>query len=376
MAIRIVPHGPDKKPLVEEFNRRMRDGGSRWGFYTDPEPRWIPKREGQRVWRELHLAIEDDASVVGGFALKPQQWLVHGREHTVTDWQGPFSLGAIDARYAALGLRMLREMRKLSPLLYSWGHGGNDEPMVQMLRTMGWLMHETPFFFRVCNAFDFLRKNAYLRRDAAKALAQDLLAWSGLGPIGLHALHKALRARSLRRFSAEPEVVPSFGGWADALWDRVRGRYDAIAVRDAASMNALVPTVHTTDEWPAPTRLRVAKEGDVLGWAVVVERRLAGDARFGDLRVGMIADCLALPEDAGEVVHAAFEHLRDAGVDVVFANQAHPAWQVAFADSGFVGVEDRRIFCASPELEKLLAPFEQTRRGLFLSNMDGHGPVL
>ena len=54
----------------------------------------------------------------------------------------------------------------------------------------------------------------------------------------------------------------------------------------------------------------MTKGGEVLGWAVVVERRLAGDARFGDLRVGMIADCLALPEDAGEIVHAAFEHLR------------------------------------------------------------------
>lgn len=377
MAIRIVPHANDKKELVEAFNRRMREGGSPFGFYVDPEPRWVPKRsEAQAVWRELWLVLEDERSVVGGYALKPQRWRIRGREHLVTDWQGPFSLGAIDNRYAALGLRMLREMRKQRPLLYSWGHGGNEEPMVQMLRKMGWLLHETPFLLRVCRPFAFLRGNAYLRRDPPRALAQDVLAWSGLGAVSIHALHASLRLRSRRRFSAEVEIVPSFGPWADELWERVKERYDAIAVRDAAVMNALAPAVHRHDEWPPPTRLRVERGGRTIGWALVVERQLAGDARFGDLRVGMIADYLGLPEDAGEVVHAAFAYLRGLGVDLVVANQAHPGWIAGFADAGFLVLPNRRLFCASPELERVLAPFEQTRRGLFLSNMDGHGPML
>lgn len=377
MAIKIVAHGDDKRDLVEVFNRRMRDAGSPWGFYVEPVPRWIPKRnERQSAWRELYLAMEDERAVVGGFALKPQRWLVHGEERTITDWQGPFSLGAVDKRYAALGLRMIRDMMKRRPLLYSWGHGGNDEPMVQMLKRMGWLLHETPLLVRVVRPFQFLRKNGYLRAERLKALAQDVLAFTGAGPVGLHALHKALRIRSLKRLSASAEVVGSFGGWADEVWERSKGRYDAIAVRDAASMNTLVPQEHTTDEWPAPTRLRVVKDGRVIGFAVTVERRACRDPRFGDLRVGMIADCFGLPEDAGEIVHAAFDHLRDAGVDLVVANQAHPGWIAAFADSGFVPLPGRRLFCAAPELERILAPFEQTRRGLFVSNLDGHGPIL
>ncbi len=376
MAIRVVPHGAEQRARVEAFNARMRAGGSPLGFYVDPEPRWIPKRDGQSAWRELWLAVEDDGAVIGAFALKPQRWLVHGRELLVADWQGPFSLGAVDARYAALGLRLIREMSRLQPLLYSWGHGGNEEPMVRMLRKMGWLMYETPFLFRVCDPFAFLRRNAYLRQEPAKALAQDALAFSGLGVIGLHAMHAALRARSLRRFRARGEIVPSFGSWADEVWARASGRYDAIALRDARAMNALVPSRHATDEWPPPARLRIEAGGETLGWAVVVERRLQGDARFGDLRVGMIADYLALPEHAGEVVHAAFDHLREAGVELVVANQAHPAWVAGFREAGFVAVADRRIFCASPQLESALGPFDQIRRGLFLSNMDGHGPIL
>lgn len=376
MAIRIVPHGPEQRDRVEAFNTRMHAGGSPFGFYVDPVPRWIPRRAGQSAWRELWLAVEDDGAVVGAFALKPQRWLIQGREHLVADWQGPFSLGAVDGRYAALGLRLIREMGRLQPLLYSWGHGGNEEPMVRMLRKMGWLMYETPFLFRVCDPFAFLRRNAYLRQDRAKALAQDLLAFSGLGVVGLHAVHKALRARSGRRLRARAEVVPAFGGWADEVWARASPRYDAIAIRDARAMNALVPARHGTDEWPPPVRLRIEADGATLGWAVVVERPLRADPRFGDLRVGMIADYLAVPEDAGEVVRAAFGYLRDVGVDLVVANQAHPAWIAGFRDAGFVAVPDRRIFCASPELEGALAPFEQARRGLFLSNMDGHGPIL
>lgn len=196
MGIRIIPHAEEQRARVEAFNRRMMEGGASLGFYADPEPRWVPKREGQSVWRELYIALENDDTVVGGFALKPQAWRIHGRPCTVTDWQGPFSLGAVDNRYAALGLRVMREMTARQPLLYRWGHGGSDEPIVRMLHTMGWLMLTTPLLLRIVKPTTFFRKNAYLRMDSKKALAQDLLALSRCGALGIHALHKALRARS------------------------------------------------------------------------------------------------------------------------------------------------------------------------------------
>lgn len=381
MATAIVPHSVEKKPLVEAFNAQLRAASSPWGFYVDPTPAWIPKeRPDQPVWRELHLAIEQagqsDERCVGAYGLKPQVWRVRGQEHVVADWQGPVSLGAIDNRYAALGLRLLRDMKKKQPLLYSWGHGGDGEPIVQLLTKMGWRLYATPFVFRVCHAGAFLRKNAYLRKDPRKALGQDVLAATGVGALGFAALHGALRLRSGKRFTSTAQVVSEFGPWADELWARARDRYDAIAVRDAEAMNTLVPAEHRTLEWPAPIRLRVTRAGETLGWAVVVHKRLSGDARFGDLHVGQIADSFGLPEHAGEILHAAFEHLRGLGVDLVTANQSHPGWVQSYGDNGFVVLPDRRLFCASPELEALLEPFEQTRRSLFLTNLDGHGPML
>ena len=206
MATAIVPHSVERKPLVEAFNAQLRAADSPWGFYVDPTPAWIPKaRPDQPVWRELHLAIEQagqpDERCVGAYGLKPQVWRLHGQEHVVADWQGPVSLGAIDNRYAALGLRLLRDMKKKQPLLYSWGHGGDGEPIVQLLTKMGWRLYATPFVFRVCNPSAFLRKNAYLRKDPRRALGQDVLAATGLGKLGFTALHAGLRLRSGKRSS-------------------------------------------------------------------------------------------------------------------------------------------------------------------------------
>ncbi|MGE0792449.1 MAG: hypothetical protein AB7S26_42635 [Sandaracinaceae bacterium] len=377
MAIKIVPHAADKKDLVEAFNAKMRAGGSPWGFYVDPEPYWIPKTEDdQPVWREFHLAIEDGDECVGGYGLKPQRWLIRGEEVTVTDWQGPFSLGAVDNRYASLGLRFIRDMLRKQPMLYSWGHGGSDEKIVQLVKKLGWLLHETPFLFRVCQPKNFLQKNALLRKDPRKALAQDVLAISGLGTLGLHALHAALRMKSLTRFEARYEPVADFASWTDEVWERAKGDYLALAVRDQRAMRTLLPVEQRHSEWPAPTRIRVLKDGRTIGWAAVVEKQLSGDARFGEMRVGVVADAFGAIEDAPEVAHAAFDHLRASGVDMVMVNHSHPAWIAAYEAAGFFKVEDRRVFCASPKLLAALEPFEETKRGLFLTNMDGHGPML
>ena len=101
---------------------------------------------------------------------------------------------------------------------------------------------------------------------------------------------------------------------------------------------------------------------------------MSDDVRFGNLYVGSVVDCLADPADAAEVVRASTRHLREAGVDIVVSNQAHPAWIKGFAQNGYVVLPKLRLFVASPGLRDLLSPFEETARGLHLTNMDGHGP--
>ena len=371
MSIEIVPHAAAHAVAVAAFNRRLAAGGSTWSFCTHSQPDWIAPRPGQSVWREYHLAVDEAGEVRGAYALKPQTWFVHGEPHTVTDWQGPFSEGSVNAKYTTLGVRMLRDMLKKYPLLYSWGHGGDDQPLVQMLQKMGWIMHHTPFCLLVLKPARFLRFNALLRSSPLRRLALDLGAYSGVGFVLLKMLHGALRLRHACRLTATATEVSDFGPWADELWHRCKSRYTAIAVRDAASMNVLVPA----SGWPAGIRLKVDRGGLNVGWAVVLDTQMRGDARFGDLRVGSIVDCLADPADAGDVILAATQVLAQRGVDIVVSNQAHPAWVEGFAQCGYCVLANRRMFAPSPALRALLEPFGETASGMHMTNMDGHGPM-
>lgn len=370
MSIRIVPHSQELRAAVEAFNQRMRAGGSTWGFWVNPEPEWIPKRPGQNVWREYYVAVDEQQAVRGGFALKPQYWRILGETKLVTDWQGPVSEGSVDPRHASLAIRLIRDMLGKRPALYSWGHGGNEQPVVQILRKMNWLIHETPFCLLVLNPSRFLRLNAYLRDSAVRRAALDLLAFTGAGFVGFRLLHALLRLMSCRWFRAAAKEEAAFGPWADELWVRCKDCYAAIAVRDAASMNALAPATG----WPPLTRLRMERAGETIGWALVKDTQMRGDARFGDLRVGSIVDCFADPGDAGEVISSATAFLRRRGVDVIVSNQSHPGWIRGFAECGYLVLPRRRLFVASPELRKMLEPFADTAQGLHLTNMDGHGP--
>lgn len=368
MTIQVVPYTADRVEAVLAFNGRMQ--GTGWGWYGSPADPWLPERAGKRTWREHWLAIEDGSAVRGGYGLRPQEWWIRGAPRTVTDWQGPVTEGLINRRYSALGIRLLREMLRQYPLLYSWGHGGLEQPMLQMLEKLGWLLHPTPFCVRILRPSRFLHRNRYLRGTPARRLALDLAAVTGAGWLGVTALHAGLAVRESRAAPAAAREFARFDAWADELWARCRPHYAAIATRDADTMNTLL----VPGRWPEGIRLRIERDGATLGWAVVMDTQMAGDARFGSLRVGSVVDALAEPGDAEAVVGAAFRQLRSRGVDLVVSNQAHPAWIAGFAAHGFLRLEGRRTFAASPDLHAALAPFDQTSRGLHLTNMDGHGP--
>lgn len=378
MAIQIVPHDARYRDAVDAFNSRMRDGGSSFGFYVDPVPRWIAPREGAPVWREYYLAVEDDAIVRAGYALKPQEWWVRGRPEVVCDSQGPFSEGAIDPRFGPLGLRIFRDMAKRQKHIYSWGHGGNEEVIVQLIQKLGWHLHPTSLALKVIRPREFLRKNAFLRQRAERAMALDFLAATGLGDVGLRSLNLTLAARRPRSWlqHGRAEVVPEFGSWADTIWASAKDEYRALALRDARGMNALLPPGERQPEWSEPIRLRVRKrDGTDVGWAVVLVRRLEGHHRFGDLCVGTLADSFGPIAEAPRIIRAATRVMAELGADVVIANQAHEGWIRGYEAAGWLTLENKRLFALSPGLQELFAPLPETLPGVLLGNFDGHGPM-
>lgn len=367
MGIEIVSYTPEHVEAVRDFNRRLNEGGSSWKFYEHSESDWIPKRPGQKVWREFFLAVEESSTVRGAYCLKPQEFLVRGEPRRVASWQAPLSEGIVDKKYGMVAFRLIHDLLKREPLFFSWGA---TEPLPEIFRSMGWFSRETPFCLRILRPYRFLRRNRYLRDTFGRRLALDALAYSGAGWAGIKALNAGLDWRSGRASGARAEEVPEFGSWADEVWSRSAGHYTLIAVRDAETMNTLLPA----GGWLKAIRLRITEDDQAVGWAVVLDNQLKDDKRFGSMRVGTIVDFLAPPEDAHRVISAALRFLKERGVDMVCANLVNPDWIQGFAANGFVVLENRRFFAISKALEKELEPIEESLSGIHLTLLDGDGP--
>jgi len=368
MAIVIKAFTEDLAPAVQAFNRRLTAGGLRpeFRFPESSVPGWLPKLNGQRIYQDYYVAVNSE-SVHGGFILKSQDFCLKGEVRAVGHYRLPVSEGTVNRAYAGVGVNMLRAALKTQPLLFSLGMGGFDQPLPQMLRAAGWTLWPVPFFFRVNHPVRFLRQIAPLRKSLGLRLLSDLAAFTGTGWLGIKTVH-FIRTRPAES-GASVEQVDHFGPWADALWERCRGRYLMIGSRDSATLNALYPDGKNF------ICLRITRGPDLLGWAVVLDTQMRNNKYFGNLRVGTIADGLAVPEHAPAVVQAATNILRDREVDLIVSNQSHQTWRNAVNSAGFLEARSNFIFAASRQLSELLSPLETAQNQIFLNRGDGDGPV-
>jgi hypothetical protein len=227
-----------------------------------------------------------------------------------------------------------------SPLLYCLGMGGYDRPLPRMLVRLGWSHYLVPFYFRVIKPACFLREMQSLRTTPLRRLAMDIAASSGGGWLATKLFHSFRNMQFPRDHNIKVEPVEDFGTWTDTLWEQFRHRYSMTAVRNAEALRLLYPASDRHF-----IRLRVSRDNQDIGWAVVGERRR--DAKYGNLRVGSILDCWANPEDAFEVIRAATRALEGAGMDLIVA--------------------------ASKKLAELLQPFEQIKSQMHFTRADGDG---
>ena len=373
MAIVIQPYRPEHEPAVAEFNQRLRQAGAdeNMVFYRWAEPRWLPRTAESRIYNEFFVAV-DGAMVRGGYALKTQEFFFpDGQIRPIGYYHHPLSEGIVNQAHALVGTLLLRDAMQRAPLLYCLGMGGYENPLPQMLVRMGWANCPVPFFFRVVNASRFLRNMETLRSSALRRFLMDLAAFTGAGWAGskLFQGYRALLApRSLDAECCEvasfdaPDVVASL----QALWEQARQTCSFTAVRDAEALRILYPAAETH-----LTRIVVARHGAAIGWAVVGERRK--DEKYGEMRVGSVVDCFALPGEWLSVVREATRTLEGQGFDLILSNQSHHGWGDAFKAAGFLPGPSNFIFAASKKLAELLTPFEEARLTMHLTRADGDG---
>jgi hypothetical protein len=371
MAIAVKPYSENLIPAVREFNHRLTSGGapSELRFPEHPAPEWLPKANGRRIYQEYFLALDAD-SVRGGYILKYQDFSFSGDIRRVAYYHFPVSEGIVSRAYVAVGIQMLRAALETEPLLFALGMGGYDRPLPQMLRAMKWNMCLLPFYFKVNSPSQFLKETRALRNTPTRRLCMDLAAITGIGWLGLKLLQGLHPAPRSGDHSVRTETVSRFSQWADDLWQECKTRYAMIAVRDSETLNILYP--------PSSTRflcLKVCRGAGELGWAVILDTQMQNDKYFGNLRVGSIADCLALPKNASAVIRAATRVLEERGVDLIVSNQSHSAWCMALRQAGFQAGPSNFIFAASRKLGELLDPFELKRTQTHLNRGDGDGPI-
>ncbi len=365
MPIRFETYRPEQVAAVADFNRRIANATPHRAPLT-AKSRWIPPIEGSRLKEEYILAMDEDV-VRGAYTVKSQLFQVGGQRKTLGTWYVPISEGIVDRKYGLIGLQIARDVLEKQPLLFNLGVG-SEESISRMFRAMKWLHADVPMFMKVNRPFRFLRYNGKLRAKRGMALALDTLAFSGLGSIGLRAL-QAFRGRSAPSpRKIDWEVKSEFGDWTDRIWESARHDYEMIAVRDAETMSRLIPS-----HGPPAKLLLVRHKGEEVGWVAVLVKQLRGDLSYGDLRVGIVVDCLAKAVDADMVIAAATDYLHRAGVDVTVSNQMQRTWCEAHERAGFLRAPSTMALNPSPALADLLDPFEEKSANIFITRNDGEG---
>jgi hypothetical protein len=368
LPITIQPYRVEHEPAVAAFNRRLAAAGADENlvFFTRSTPRWLPKTAESAVYNEFFVAL-DGEMVRGGYALKTQNFLLpDGSTRSIGYYHHVLSEGIVNKAYAATGGLLLRDAMLRSPLLYCLGMGGYDNPLPKMLIGLGWSHCPVPFYFRIVHPSRFLREMQTLRTSSARRLLMNLAAATGSGWAAWKTYQAIRSLKSPRIAPSTMQVVGEFGDDVETLWLQARSAYSFSAVRDAHTLQIFYPA---TD--PHFTRLTANRGGNLLGWAVVGERRK--DAKYGSMRVGSILDCWALPGEERAVVRSATEVLEQHGFDLILSNQSHQFWRRAFADSGYLSAESNFIFAASKNLSKLLHPFDETKLRMHFTRADGDG---
>ncbi len=373
MAIVIQPYRSEHEAAVAEFNQRLRQAGEdeNMVFYRSAQPRWLARTAESCIYNELFVAV-DDGIVRGGYALKTQDFFSpDGEIRSIGYYHHPLSEGIVNKAHAIVGTLLLSDAMQRAPLLYCLGMDGYDHPLPQMLVRLGWAHCLVPFFFRIVNPSRFLRNMQTLRSSPLRKFLLDLAAYSGAGWAGSKLFQEYRALVAPRPLAAECCEVASFDTANAAeslqfLWEQARQTCSFTAVRNAEALRTLYPPEQTQ-----LTRMVVKRNGSAIGWAVVGERRK--DAKYGNMRVGSVVDCFALPGELFSVVRCATQTLERQGFDLILSNQSHQAWSEAFNAVGYLPGPSNFIFAASKKLTRLLAPFEEVRPRMHLTRADGDG---
>lgn len=347
---------------IARLNTRLQSGGALDVVYPEGSEQ---NRGG--VVRERMFVADDDGEIRGAVWLREQPFRIDGADVLCGWLKYPVAESLVDPRFSGVPASLIIQCLREQPRLLALGLGGHQTPLARMLQALKWMGLTIPLVARVVRPGRVLRRAPALRRTPLRAVAADVLAWTGVAAIaftGWDIMSGARRRCARGNYIAEP--CQELGTWADDVWQSVRDRYPFIAARDARTVDLLQP------DSPDIQWLRVRQRGTDVGWVSIVQHDFAKgtpDHNFGTLRVGLIADALAAPEHARGVLIVAMEALEAAGVDVILSNQLHQEWAQPLRDFGCLNVTSNFALYASPQASRLVRDW--TRAHVNRGDCDG-----
>lgn len=363
--IQVHEFAAEHSRALRAFNQRLANGGFTPDllFPEDPADFDFPVDEPGPVYHNRYVVLEG-CTVRGAYYLTRERYWLHGKEVSVAHFRHPISEVVINKRFRGIGSRIFADAYTREPHLYSTGMGGTTNPTFKRMLAEGWDHCLVPFYFRIGNASKFLANAEVLRKHRLGRIVADLARCTGAG--ALLRFGQTLRTAWTR--GIEYEIVPDFGPWADSVWNSGKDSVSVCAVRTAEVLNA-----RYQDGRRPFVRIRVSSAGTTLGWAIVLATSMHNNKYFGNMTVGTLVDCFAVPNAQRAVVHAATKYLTDMRVDVLVTNQSHRAWGNALSRCGWWSGPSNYLFTTSPVLRSSAGMLSVIRSGCHLNRGDGAG---
>jgi len=367
-GLKIIPYTYDWIGAVHQFNDRLVAGGLDCELRFPEEPKQqFSVGPGGTLHQEQHLVVEG-AAVHGAYLLTHERWIVSGQTRHVCHFRLPVSEGLINRRYKGIGGLMLEHALQKNTLLYSLGMGSLNRPLPRMLNARNWSLETTGFYFRCLRPDRVLHDLVCLRKHPKLNFALDTAVGGGVGSLLISGTQQLRIRRPPKSFSVA--MVPEFGSDVNIIQEQARHFYALLPCRDSEILNLRYPVGDSRF-----LRLIVNSGSEPSGWAVVLATSMHGHKQFGDLRVGTIVDCLAVPGEEDYVIHAASEVLEEQKVDLIVSNQTHRNWRRALDHAGFFPGISNYIFAASPQLSSLVRPLANNFAASHLTRGNGAGPI-
>ena len=96
---------------------------------------------------------------------------------------------------------------------------------------------------------------------------------------------------------------------------------------------------------------------------------------FGNLQVGSILDCVAIPDAMALTAVLADDELSSAGADLVLVNHSHSEWVKAFRSSGFLPGPSNYLLAMSKSLTEAVGSVQGGDQRVHITRGDGDGRI-